>query len=1097
MAIEMAHSLKCDELHFYEKYLPNGTEANSDQCVKTGKFTLVSPSGVEFGLLDTVSKIYLTDDNSVFIEEHGENNIIIPIDGSHIFVSLPDSYVGNWEACKSMENGDNYEFTYSCELQKPVKHVSPKATASAGIGIRIPHDGSCGATIGIDIHDDVPVVLPTPVFDLHPYLVGRAEGNVNDYVKKGADPTHPDHKWWVDYDAIKTVFAQYGTLILGDDGEYVFMSNYFSEGYKAISPGGIATLYLPFQYQDWDGDPVSGAVQFNFMGYGFSITPRPGNVPTSGGYVPEGNPYVPGNPNDPDRDFNSPVVDNYDPVNPNWGLAKDGQSPLLRVFEAGLPNSSETGQRNIVAHGYLDLVTTGGLKSLVATTDGVDSYGLANDTMAVPLAGGTLTFTRNPDDNSIKYEFTLTDPIIHERGSGINSLEQYVKLIAMNNFGEPAQIDLEVQIIDDIPKLLVSDTTHELGANAVASVAGNAADYVTKGADPLAADNWWGETEALKAAFAPYGTLELGADGAYSFTLDPQSEAFRAIPTDGMVNLELPYQYKDWDGDSVQGSVQFNLTGVELSLTPRPGNVPTSGGDVPADNPYVPGNPADPDRDLNSSGAGDYDPMNPNWGQDKDGNALMRVFESGLPNGSEAGQRNVTAHGYLDIDATVGLQSIVATTDGTDSYGFEDNIMNIPINGGTLTLTQNQDEKYLKYEFTLTNPVMHETGNGINSDEQHVTLSATDNYGNVEAIGLDVQIIDDVPQAPSGKEWRLEISEPIWSGGAVFHNLELGYPANLLTPGADFNFRDGKSSVLIDPMDGKYGHFEIGRFGSVPYDGVFYFTDSEKVASVKKGETITESFSYTYIDADGDVETGLGNFIFHGPGLAPEVRFTVNENDLANGAIINELSVDGYEIISASQQSRHGTISQDDNGAWRYTLSNPIDSGAVQGSNIVQEADFFVLGVDIGIDNDPYGGRNVFGYVDIIDSVPTFTASQGRLAYDFGADNGPGSGLKVAIGGAETDLVPGIETMIAGQHGMLTLSPDGSCHYSPNSDYAGEDIFNFTITDSDGDRALAKVIASVVDGLPQTVISVQTADELVEIEALGVPDGDSGGFIGA
>lgn len=778
--VENVTVVRCDNFHVYEKYLPNGTEANQDECVKTGIFSVISPGGVEFADLDIGGKIYLTDDNSNYIEVPREN-FIIKTDGSHLYVSRPESYIGNWEAWKSMQNGDNYVFTYSCELQKPLKHIDKQATALSGIGIRVPGNGSYGATIGIEIHDDIPVVLDTNVFDLGANLITNASGDVNDYVIKGADPTHPDHSWW--------------------------------------------------------------------------------------------------------------------------------EAP-----------------------------------------------------------------------------------------------------------------------------------------------------------------------EAIIAEFAPYGTLTLGDSGTYSFTLDPQSWAFRAIPAGESVTLKLPFQYQDWDGDPVHGFTQFNIMGSEISFTPRPGNVPINGGDIPADNPYVPGNPDDPDRDLNSSGAtGPYDPMNPNWGLNKDGNALLRVFESGLPNGSEAGQRNVMAHGYLDIDATVGLASLRIAT-GNGEYEFTGDNLAIALQGGTLSLTK-ADADTIYYEFTLDKPVMHEAGKGINSDEQFVTLIVTDKFGNEERMGLEVQIIDDVP----GSIFSFTFDPlPAWNVSSMWWNLE----DNLfLSLGADYD--PDSSPFSIETHNGVYGSFSMTK-GSGWWDdgsledgwGLEYVLDAQKIASIPSGTTATDETKIVYTDSDGDSTEVNMHVVLDGPGVRP--RFTVNEGDLLNGAIIE---IPGFEVMDVVNHGKYGTVMLGDDGLWRYMLDRGIDSGMVQGTNTSVGADSFILKLK------GYGHETSQSFdVDIIDSVPTFTAGQDRLAYDFGADNGEGKSLSVQVQGVTRELVPGVETIIAGKNGLLTLSPDGSCRYTPNTSTAGTDRFDFTITDSDGDRALATVEASVLNGTPQTVITVQDADSIAvaQISALGI-----------
>lgn len=640
----------------------------------------------------------------------------------------------------------------------------------------------------------------------------------------------------------------------------------------------------------------------------------------------------------------------------------------------------------------------------------------------------------------------------------------------------PIHIKDDVAYIKDIPIC-------ELGAPApgIAFAYGNVTDYVVKGADARArmtpgggelpeVTSWWVDPDLSQEAFAPYGTLTLSEDGTYYFDFNPQSEAFRAIHEGEIVNLNLPFQYKECDGEPIQGSIKINLMGTNLSIAPRPGNVPISGGDIPADNPYVPGNPDDPDRDPSSSGAtGTYDPMNPNWGLDKDGNALLRVFESGLPNGSEAGQRNVTAHGCLDIDATVGLARLRIATDNGE-YEFTGDNLAIPLQGGTLSLTK-ADADAIYYEFTLDKPVMHESGKEINSDEQSVTLIATDKFGNEERMGLEVQIIDDVPRNNRNYD-EITIGPdpaPAWDTRGLFWG-----PSTMFLLGADYV--PESSPFSIETPDGMYGSFNMKNDNDGWIFG--YVLDSQKIASIPSGTTVTDTTKIVYTDSDGDSTALNVHVMLDGPGVKP--RFTANEADLLNGTIIE---VPGFEIIDVVNHGKYGTVMRGDDGLWRYMLAGGIDSGMVQGTNTSVGADSFILRLK------GYGHEtSQFFDVDIIDSVPTFTAGQDRLVYDFGADNGGGKGLSVQVQGVTRGLVPGVETIIAGKNGLLTLSPDGSCRYTPNTSTAGTDRFDFTITDSDGDRALATVEASVLNGVPQTVITIQDADSLAatQINAMGI-----------
>lgn len=806
--------------------------------------------------------------------------------------------------------------------------------------------------------------------------------------------------------------------------------------------------------------------------------------------------YVPGNSADPWR-YQSVHVQDITPgynLFTRWGATRDGDA-LLRVYEDALPPEALLDLTDLSPHGYgvrnyrtfADFSLSGGMQSFEVFYND-QKYVLNNfNETAINIDGGTIIFDWAND--ILQCRFELDDNVIHSDPSGIDVFNQKLTLQGVTANGVIKSKDILVQIVDDAP-FVRGDATIDLSSVAAWALGGekiplsyeHLKDVLYRSVDY----NDWADGFKITNCEGKYGATGVfagdgdpddpaSAAGNAYYMVDPDKIALLA-PGE-IVTEKLEYSYTDSDGDTANGVLNITLKGMginpdeAIALTPRPGNVPISGGDVPADNPYVPGNPADPDRDLGSAGAPGYDPMNPNWGLAKDGSALLRVFESGLANGSEAGRRNVTAHGYLDIDAAAGLKSLRATTDGTDNYTFENNVLAIPLDGGTLTFTQNPDDNSVYYEFTLTKPIMHEPGNGINSDEQHVELIVTDNFGNEERIGLEVQIIDDVP-AQNDNVPTIRWSAPVymWPDPSRYGNTGFQFHSADAIEGLDYH--------NLYPVQGDYGTFELVETSYADDEScvttlVRYTPDNEKLLYLKNDEFVTETLKYTYTDADGDSVDRNVIIELHGPGIKP--HFIFNETDSAGGYV---LDLPGFEILDMARDPKYGSVSRDADGIWRYNLSDTNNFGASQGSDTVNLPDEIYLRV-----KDARGVElNVLTDVDIIDSVPTFTAGPDRLVYDFGADNGVGKSLSVSVGGAVSQLVPGVETMIAGEHGLLTLSPDGACVYAPNSDAAGSDRFDFTIIDSDGDRALATVLASAADGVPQTVITVQDADSLAAAE---------------
>ncbi len=91
---------------------------------------------------------------------------------------------------------------------------------------------------------------------------------------------------------------------------------------------------------------------------------------------------------------------------------------------------------------------------------------------------------------------------------------------------------------------------------------------------------------------------------------------------------------------------------------------------------------------------------------------------------------------------------------------------------------------------------------------------------------------------------------------------------------------------------------------------------------------------------------------------------------------------------------------------------------------------------------------------------------------------------------ASPDLDPGPGFQIAGQYGVLTLSPDGSATYVRNPGSPGEvsDVFTYTLTDGDGDSSTATVTFSIGDASP-----IAGANPVAQLDDDVLAGGDAGG----
>ncbi|MEX3012882.1 Ig-like domain-containing protein [Acinetobacter baumannii] len=75
-------------------------------------------------------------------------------------------------------------------------------------------------------------------------------------------------------------------------------------------------------------------------------------------------------------------------------------------------------------------------------------------------------------------------------------------------------------------------------------------------------------------------------------------------------------------------------------------------------------------------------------------------------------------------------------------------------------------------------------------------------------------------------------------------------------------------------------------------------------------------------------------------------------------------------------------------------------------------------------------------------------------------------------GGADVTINPVGNYQVSGQYGTLTIHSDGSYSYARNAGSAGgvSDVFTYTLTDGDNDKATAQLTITIADATPTSTI---------------------------
>ena len=264
------------------------------------------------------------------------------------------------------------------------------------------------------------------------------------------------------------------------------------------------------------------------------------------------------------------------------------------------------------------------------------------------------------------------------------------------------------------------------------------------------------------------------------------------------------------------------------------------------------------------------------------------VHEAGLPTGSDAAADSETTAGTIAIatgNDTVGSLVI----NGTDVTG-----------GGTVagahgTLTVTVTGGVYSYSYTLA-------ANTDGDDTQDVfTVTVTDSDGDSASAPLVIDIVDDVPTARADADSVSEDGTLIADGNVLTGSG--GSDANATDGTADTQGADGAVVTTTGSFAGLHGTLVLNADGSYTY--TLNGTDTA-VQGLSAGETLTEVFSYTIQDGDGDTSSATLTITINGSdagvtinGLdAVGAEETVDEDDLPDGSSPDAAALEWLSVLS-------------------------------------------------------------------------------------------------------------------------------------------------------------------------------------------------------
>jgi len=747
------------------------------------------------------------------------------------------------------------------------------------------------------------------------------------------------------------------------------------------------------------------------------------------------------------------------------------------VQEAALPFGSNPGSNAETTTGTLAF--TGGADGLkTLTVGGVD----VTNGGTVTGSYGTLTVTVSGGVHSYSYTLAVNT-------SGDATAETFA-VVATDSDGDVANDTLTIAIIDDVPT--ARNDTDSLPAASLVPETGNVVTGAgttsgTAGADTPGADgarvtsvSHGATTVAAGTAIAgDYGTLTLGADGSYSYVRTPG--------TPSGVTEVFTYALTDGDGDVSTATLTLSIGDSTPSVSiPVPGGATTTVYEA-----------ALAARGAEPQGTGEEAAAGPN-GDPREAVSGTITFSS--PDGIgtlSLGGTAITPGNLPQTVASNATGTLVVT-----GFSYD------PVSGaGSIAYT------YTLIDNTLTDP-----------SSASFALVLTDADGDSAPAGnLVIAIVDDAPIARPDVDSVGE-NGPLVADGNVLTGVGGGT--------ADSQGADGAAVVAVafgasqgtlgNPLAGAYGDLVLTSAGTYTYT---LDPSNPAVQTLAPGETLTEVFTYTLRDGDGDPAVTTLTIVINGAddgvtinGLdgagAEEV---VNEDDLFDGSSpdaaaltqtgtfsvstpdgLDDVTVGGTAVVTngvftpkvidtpAGALSITGftpTVAPDGTitggtFSYSYVLQDNLLTHPLQGEDSLLESFLVTL-------TDSDGSSDTASLdIRIIDDVPT-----ARNDVAAAAENTP---VVIDVPANDTRGADGVSnaTGVAlatqASKGVAVYNGNGTFTYTAAPGAQGNDSFTYTITDGDGDTSTALVTIT----LPGDSEPIVSATDLIVDEA-GLPGGSN------
>ena len=630
-----------------------------------------------------------------------------------------------------------------------------------------------------------------------------------------------------------------------------------------------------------------------------------------------------------------------------------------------------------------------------------------------------------------------------------------------------------------------------------------------------------------------YGSLNLNADGSYTYTLDNTSPYVRELGAGETATDTFTYTVSDGHGGTASNTLTVTISGTNDAPT-----VAAAAASVTEDTQISASGtlpqPQDPDLHdtvaftpkageagtygsltLNADGSYTYtlnnaSPLVQGLGAGETVADTFTYTASDGHGGTASNTLTVTISGTNDAPTVAAATASVAEDTQISASGtlpqpqdadIRDTVAFTPLSNaaGTYgTLTLNADGSYA-YTLNNASPAVQGLGAGETATDVF-TYTVTDGHGATASNTLTVTIhgTNDAPTVVAAVASVTEDTQILASG-------TLPVPHDT----------DTHDTVAFTPKLN-----ETGTYGSLTLnaDGTYIYTlnnASPAVQGLGAGETATDVFTYTVTDGHGGTGSNTLTVTIRGTNDIPTVAAatasaTEDAQITASGTLPLPQDTDIHDTLTfttkVAEAGLYGTLTLNADGSYTYTLNNasPLVQGLGAGESVT---DAFIYTA-----SDGHGGtvsNTLTVTINGTNDTPSVAAATASVVED----------LAPTVSGTlphptDTDIHDAVafipQSNAAGAYGSLTLNANGTYTYILNNGLPAvqalntggslTDTFTYTVNDGHGGTAsntLTVTIHGTDEGLPGLTVSdvVEDVRPFTQV-TLPVPS-DPGGTLGS